>query len=202
MSAAAIIRPQHQRIRRAGRRVLGVLDVLPGGYSGPGDGGGGETGPIGDQNYISFNQSDVNAWYASPYGTVKATDLAQASSQGQFNNLEPPSVYQGEQAYTSSQATVAAGAGKGLYIDPDTVVPGAGGGGSSGSGAPSASSGTIIAPTIVPTATSTQAVSQTSSALSNLTSLLAQPITASIPWLTWGWALLIALGFVVVMRKR
>ena len=180
MSAAAIIRPQHPRIRRAGRRVLGDLyDALPGGYSGPGGAAGG-------------------GW-ASP---ISVQALQQANSQGQFNNLEPPSVYQGEAAYTNAQADVAAGAGKGLYIDPDTVVPGAGGGGSSGSGAPSASSGTIIAPTIVPTATSTQAVSQTSSALSNLTSLLAQPITASIPWLTWGWALLIALGFIVVMRKR
>ena len=147
-------------------------------------------------------------------GVVSLPDLKQQYQQGLMPSaFQVPSQYDVGSAYApgTPYEKLLLNADPNVYVTPSgykgltagqqnpaTAFSDPGG----GSVASAATSGTIIAPTIAPTATSTQSLPQTSSALSNLTSLLAQPVVASIPWLTWGWALLIALGFIVVMRKR
>ena len=120
--------------------------------------------------------------------TVSVQQLRNDAAQGLFNDLTPPAIYQGEQAYSTAQATIAAGAGTGLAFDSG------GGGGGVIQRVPQL----LTAPATI----STQSVPGATGVLGNFTTLLGQPVSASLPWLTWGWALLIGLGIVLMMRQK
>jgi hypothetical protein len=154
--------------RRAHRRQIGDLNLdsqsSPGtGASGDGAGGG---------------------------ATVSVQDLQQQNSAGDFNNLQPPAIYQGEQAYSTQAANMET---PGVLTNPD--APGGGGHGSQW--IPAARQ--PVVPTS-PVASSTQSLPQTTG-LASIVSLLGQPVFASLPWFTWGWVLTIA-GVVIVWKMR
>ena len=187
MSALAI--PIRGRLARR-RGMRGADDEFVASYVIDPDPGGGGTG----------GEADSGTTAGSP-GIVTIPELRQQYEQGDFSSAPAvPGQYSAAYNPQSPYESLLLNANPDVY-----VVPSGGPGAVAGQenlamafrdpGSP----GGVRAVSASTAATTT--ATQSSGLLSTATGFLGQPVTAAMPWLTWGWALLIGLGLIVVMRK-
>ena len=132
-------------------------------------------------------------------GIVSIPSLRQQYEQGDFSSAPPvPSQYDVGSAYSPQSAYEALL----LNADPNAyVIPSGGAGPIAGQENLALAFRDPGSPSGIRLASYSAGAAQSPGLLTTATGLLGQPLTASVPWLTWGWALLIGLGLIIVMKK-